>query len=57
MAKSTPAKPELEKTEAPATAPKTPTAEQRKKLRKGGDYTFNPVSGALVQTRKPTQQE
>ncbi|MCK9246666.1 MAG: hypothetical protein M0P11_06905 [Anaerolineaceae bacterium] len=37
------------------TTPKKPTPEQRAKLRKGGDYTFNPTTGALVQTRKPTQ--
>jgi hypothetical protein len=47
------------KAEAPAApaAKKTPTAAQLAKLRKGGDYLFNPHSGELVQTRKPTQPE
>lgn len=45
--------------EGKALAPerKRPTPEQLATLRKGGDYKFNPTTGALVQTRKPTKPE
>lgn len=59
MAKPTP-KPDQVKPEAQAPVPapavkKTPTAKQRELLRKGGDYRFDPATGELVQTRKPTK--